>query len=207
LALDKEGTMKWLALVALVVVLPAVVCWADDVSDAMSQAQAAYGAENYKEASTQLQTALVGVNQKLIDLLIEKMPQPPAGWQAEEPDGMDASALGMGFFAGLVVSRTYTPPSGSSIELTIAANSPMLATLRMFISNPMLAQMGGQSGMKKVSMCGYDAIEQTDDEAAIQVLAGNATLISIEGQTAGDMEDVRTLASGTDCQGIVAVVE
>jgi len=198
-----RGTV--LAIVASLLLV--ATCSADDVTDAMAQAQSAYASENYKEASTQLQTALVGVNEKLIELLIEKMPEPPAGWQAEEPEGIDASAAGMGFFAGLVVSRGYTSPSGSSIEFTIAANSPMLATLRMFISNPMLAQMGGQSGMKKVSVCGYDAIEETDDEAAIQILAGNATLISVDGDTPDDMDDVRTLAGVIDCAGIVAIVE
>jgi hypothetical protein len=201
----KGEKMRWIALVVLVSALTAATCAADEVSDAIAQAQSAYSSANYKEASTQLQTALVGVNQKMIDLLIQKMPAPPAGWQADEPDGMDSAAFGLGFFAGLVVSRTYTTPSGSSIEFTIAANSPMLATLRMFVSNPMLA--GAQSGMKKVSMCGYDAIEETEDEAAIQILAGNATLISVDGQSPQDMNDVRTLASSTDCKGIVAIVE
>ena len=184
-----------------------VVASADEVSDAIAGAQSAYGSGDYKEASTQLQTALVGVNQKLIDLLIERMPAAPPGWTAEDPEGLDSSALGMGFFASLVVERTYTPPSGSAIDLTIAANSPLLATFRMFISNPMLAQMGGQSGMKKVSVCGYEAIEQFEDDAAMHILAGNATLISIEGESPADADDIRTLANATDCKGLVAIVE
>lgn len=190
-------------LALLAVMLVPVVASADEVSDAIAGAQNAYQSGNYKDASTQLQTALVGVNQKLIDLLIERLPTPPPGWTAEDPEGLDSSALGM----GLVIERTYTSPSGSSIEFTVAANSPLLATFRMFISNPMLAQMGGPSGMKKVSVCGYDAIEQFEDDAAMQILAGNATLISIEGDSPADAADIRTLANATDCKGLVAIVE
>ena len=194
--------------VAAVVVLTACAASADEVTDAIAAANAAYGSENYKEASTQLQTALVGVNQKLIDLLIGQMPEPPSGWTAEDPEGLDASAFGMGFWAGLVVDRTYYSPSGSSIEFTIAANSPMLATFRMFISNPMLASMSGQSGMKKITVCGNDAIQEFEDDTAdINILAGNATLISISGDSAADQEHVTTLANATDCDGIVAIVE
>lgn len=190
------------------ILLAACAAAADQVTDAIAAANAAYGSEDYKEASTQLQTALVGVNQKLVDLLIAAMPAPPSGWTAEDPEGMDASAFGMGFWAGLVVDRTYYPPSGSSIEFTIAANSPMLATFRMFISNPMLAQMSGQSGMTQTTVCGNDAIQEFEDDMAnINILPGNATLISISGDSAADQEHVITLANATDCDGIVAIVE
>lgn len=198
----------WVFGVAVAIVLAACAASADEVTDAIAAANAAYGSEDYKEASTQLQTALVGVNQKLIDLLVKQMPAPPSGWTAEDPEGLDASAFGMGFWAGLVVDRTYYSPSGSSIDFTIAANSPMLATFRMFVSNPMLASMSGQSGMKKITVCGNDAIQEFEEDTAdINILAGNATLISISGQSAADQEHVLTLANATDCDGIVAIVE
>lgn len=199
--------MRWIVLAVAGLLMVAGTSLADDVTDAMAQAQSAYASEDYKEASTQLRTALVGVNQQLIDLLIAMMPAAPAGWTAEDPEGIDSTAMGLGFFAGLVVNRTYYSPSGSSIEFTIAANSPMLGTFRMFISNPMLASMGGQSGMKQTSICGYDALEMFEDDSALHIMAGNATLISLSGDSPNDADDIRTLASGTDCQGIVAIVE
>jgi hypothetical protein len=181
---------------------------ADDVTDAMARAKTAYDSGDYKTASTELQTALAAVNQKLIDMLIEAMPDPPTGWTAEEPEGIDASAIGAGFFASLVVSRTYTAPDESTIEMTVSANSPMLMSLRMFLSNPMMASMAGQSGMKKVSVCGYDAMEQFEDGTyETHILAGNATLISITGSKESDVDHIRTLANATDCKTIVSIVE
>jgi hypothetical protein len=198
----------WILGAVAIIAATVSVASADKVTDALGAAKTAYDNQNYKEASTQTQTALVGINQKLIDLLVAAMPAPPPGWSAEDPENLDASAFGMGFWAGLVVPRTYYAPNGSSIEFTIAANSPMLATLRMFISNPMLAQMSGQSGMEKTTICGNDAIREFGDgRADLNILPGNATLISITGQSEADQEHVMTLGNATDCDAIVAVVE
>lgn len=197
---------------AAAVVLAVIMLWgvavADEVTDAIAAAGSAYGSGDYKEASTQLQTALASVNQKLIAMLQDALPDPPSGWTAEDAEGIDASAIGAGFFATLVVDRTYTAPNGSDIDLTISANSPMLVSLRMFASNPMMAQMTGQTGMKKVSACGYDAIEHFGDGTyEMHIMAGNATLISIEGSEESDIEYIRALANATDCKRIVEIVE
>jgi hypothetical protein len=192
----------------LATILLTSVALGDDVTSAIAAAGSAYGSGDYKAASTQLQTALVAVNQLLIDRLVGALPDPPAGWTAEDPEGVDASAIGAGFFATLVVDRRYTTPDGSVITLSIAANSPMLAGLRMFVSNPMMASMAGQSGMKSTKACGYDALEQFKDGTyEMHVLGGNATLISATGSQASDEGPIRTLINATDCATIVSIVE
>jgi hypothetical protein len=198
-----------LPIVVAVLVTGANVASADDVSDAIAAAQGAYAKTDYKVASAQLQIALVGVNQRLSDLVAKAMPDPPSGWTAEEPMGIDPSALGMGFLAGLMVQRTYHAPDGSSIEMTVAANSPLIGTFRMFLSNPKLAaSMGAQGDMKKTTVCNHDAIEEfTSDSADIQILVGNTTLISVAGEDSSDRDHVRTLSNSTDCQAIVSIVE
>jgi hypothetical protein len=194
--------------VLLAVALLAGTAAADDVTDAVEAASAAYGSGDLKETSTRLQTALVAVNQLLIEQLVSALPAPPSGWTAEEPEGIDASAIGAGFFATLVVERVYTTPDGSRIDMTVAANSPMLAGLRMFVSNPAMASMAGQSGVTTATVCGYDAIKQYGDGTfETNVLAGNATLISFRGRQASDEAHIDTLAGATDCATIVGIVE
>jgi hypothetical protein len=194
-----------LTLCALLVAAPAL---ADDATDAMSRAGKAYGSGDYKTASMELQTALVAVNQLLIDQLIGALPDAPSGWTAEDPEGIDTSAIGAGFFASLVVTRGYTAPDGSRIEMTVSANSPLLMSLRMFVSNPMMASMTGQTGMKKSSACGYDTIEHFGDGTfETHVLAGNATLISVTGSKESDIAHIKTLTNATDCKTIVSIVE
>jgi hypothetical protein len=195
-------------LVLLALSLAAPPLLADEVSDAMARAKAAYSGGDLKTASTELQTALTAVNLKLIDGLTGAMPDPPSGWTAGEPEGMDASSIGVGFFTSLVVERRYFAPDKSEIKLTIAANSPMLVSLKMFIANPTMAAVAGQSGMKKVSACGYDAMEHFEEGTReIHVMAGNSTLISIVGSSNSDMKHVRTLANATDCATIAGIVE
>lgn len=192
----------------LVAMLFAGAAQADDVANAMAAARKAYDEGDYKETSIQLQTALATVNQMLIEKIKAALPVPPSGWKAEDPEGIDASAIGAGFFATLVVERTYTTPTGSRINLTISANSPLLMSLRMFASNPMMASMTGETGMKKVTACGYDTIEHfADGTYEAHVLGGNATLISFDGSTEADVPHIRTLMGATDCKAIVAIVE
>jgi hypothetical protein len=181
---------------------------ADDVTDAMAAAGAAYGGGDLKETSTKLQTALVAVNQLMIDQLIAALPAAPAGWSEEEPEGIDATAMGVGFFASMIVEKSYTTPDGTTIDLTVAANSPMLAALRMYLSNPMMAQMAGQSGVEQTEACGYDALRQYGDGTfETNVLAGNGTLITYTGQQASDEAHINTLVAATDCATIVGIVE
>lgn len=196
------------ALVLLALGLAAPALFADEVSDAIGRAQTAYLGDNYKEASYELQSALTAVNMKLIDQLTGAMPDPPEGWTADEPEGIDASSIAAGIFATLVVERTYHAPGDLSIDLTIAANSPMLMSLKMFISNPSMAAMSGETGMKGVSACGYDAIEHFEEGTyEMYIMAGDVTLISITGSEAASAEHIRTLANATDCATIVGIVE
>jgi hypothetical protein len=68
--------------------------------------------------------------------------------------------------------------------------------------------MAGQTGMKKVSACGYDAIEHFGDGTyEMHVMGGNATLISYDGSKESDADHIRTLVSATDCKTIVGIVE
>lgn len=197
-----------LPVVLAMLVIGAAVASADNISDAITAAHGAYARADYKGASAELQTALVGVNEKLSDLIVQAMPDPPAGWTVSPPR-TDTSASALGLLTGLVVERTYTASDGSEIELTVETNPPQLSGLRMYFSNPKIAvAMGSQDEMKKIKVCGRDAIEQfTSDSTGIQILAGNATLISVSGEDSSDRDFVRALANATNCQAIVNIVE
>ena len=200
--------MRRLILAVAALAMLACAAFADDVSDAIAGAGTAYGSGDYKETSVQLQTALAAVNQLLIEELIAAMPDPPSGWTADDPEGIDVSSIAAGFFATLVVERSYHPPDGSSIEMAISANSPLLVSLRMFASNPMMASMSDETGMKNVTTCGYDAIEHFGDgNCELHVLAGNSTLISFDSSEESNADHVQTLAAATDCETIVGIVE
>jgi hypothetical protein len=203
--------MKKIAAVplALAIALLAAPAWADDVTDAIGAADGAYAAGNLVEASARLQAALAGVNGRIVARLAERLPQPPPGWTAGDMEGTGADATNLGSSGSLVVSRVYHAPNGSTVEISIGADSPLLGSLRMFVKNPGLASMAGQSGMKKSSACGYDAVESSDERGVreISILVGARTLVSVSGRDGRDAPQVQTLAGAIDCRGIAAVLE
>lgn len=202
----RKSTVFLLVLVAALAAAPAR---ADDVTDALSAAESAYAAGNLVEAGARLEAALVGVNLQLVNQLAGFLPAPPPGWTAGDAQGTGVEAMDLGSSGGLIVSRGYHPPNGSTIEVSIAADSPFLGPLRMFITNPGLASMSGQSGMRKASVCGYDAVENSDERGVrnVSILVGARTLVSVSGRDGRDAPHVQALAGALDCQGIAGVVE
>jgi hypothetical protein len=183
---------------------------ADAVADAISKAQSAYAAGNLREAGAQLQAALAGVQAELAERLAGYLPAPPAGWTADEPRGVGATASAEGGHRGLFVSRDYHPPGGSTVAISVASDSPLYASLRMLVTNPTLASMAGQPGMEKATVCGFDAIEDLKGDVGpyeISILAGSRTVISVSSRRTEDIPHVRALAGSIDCQGITGLLE
>lgn len=203
--------MKRVATVLLVPVLAflATSARADGVTDAIGEAASAYAAGHLSAASAKLEEALAGVNRQIVVRLAERLPDPPSGWTAGDVEGLDADAAGLGSSGGLVVSRGYRPPNGSTVEISIGIDSPLLGSLRMYVTNPGLASAAGGSGMRRTSVCGYDAIESSDARGVreISILVGARTLVSVSGRDGTDAPHVQALAGALDCRGIAAVVE
>lgn len=189
---------------ALVIALVAASAAADEVTDAIAAAQSAYAAGNLTEAAARLDAALGGVNGLIAHGLAECLPIPPQGWTAGDAEGIGADAADPGSSGGIVVSRGYTAPDGSSIEVSIAVDSPLLGSVRMLVTSPGL----GGSGIRKTTVCGNDAIEDSDARGVreISILVGSRTLVSVSGRDGGDAPHVQALAAVTDCQGIAARV-
>lgn len=202
--------MKTIAVVLslLAASLPALV-QADEVTDAVRAAESAYAAGNLTETGARLRAALAGVNGRIVARLAERLPEPLPGWTAGDVEGTDADAANLGSSGGLVVSRAYYAPSGSRIEVSIGADSPLLGSLRMFVTNPGIASMAAGAGMRKISVCGYDAVESSDERGVreISIIVGARTLVSVSGRDGKDAPHVQTLAGALDCRGIAAVGE
>jgi hypothetical protein len=203
--------MKTIAVVmsVLALVLLAAPSRADDVTAAIGAAESAYAAGNLVEAAARLEAALVGVNGQLLGRLAERLPVPPPQWTAGDVEGVGADATDLGSSNGLVVSRIYHAPNGSTIEVSISADSPLLGSLRMYVTNPGLASMAGRSGMRKIGVCGFDAVESSDERGVreISIIVGARTLVTVSGRDGKDAPHVQALAAVMDCQGIAAVVE
>jgi hypothetical protein len=186
-----EKKMRKAVVVLLVVVLGFV--WvqgalADEISDTIERAKELYLEGKYSEASSELQFAVNQIQNLQAEQLKKLMPDPLPEWTAEEAS---ASAGAMGLFGGGVsVSRNYKKEdTRESIEIQIITESPLLQSVMMFLTNPMM--LAGQPDTKLVRIKGEKAIEKfsaQDKDGELSVVLEGKTLIAVKGRRITDKE-------------------
>ena len=152
--------------------------YADDVTNQIDKAKALYSQGKYSEAVNELNFAIGQIQSLQIERYKVAFPKPLAGWEAGDFEG---GAAGMAFMGGgTAVSRNYTTNDGeTSIKIEIVADSPLLSSIMMMISNPMF--LGGN---KVVSISGEKAVEEwsdTDKSGQLQIVVGNRMVITVSG--------------------------
>jgi hypothetical protein len=190
-----------------VIALSAALCFVtapagyaqDEVHQALGGARDAYAAKNYTQAATQLQTALQLVNQLIVEELKAFLPKPSGAWKANDAEG---SAAGMLLMAGLSASRHYyQDASEQTVDVEIVANSPLIATFRMMIMNPMM--MAGEG--KLVTLKGTQCIEKFQSESQsgeLSCLPGSSTMVAVKGNSIASAEALRSFANQIDLAAV-----
>ena len=146
---------------------------ADDVADAITEAQRAYQGGRIQAAQTALQEALQLLAQRAAANLAAALPDALPGWTAEEASSSATGAAG--FFGGANASRRYTNAQDQSVEIQVMSDNPMIAQLGAVMSNPMLAGAMG----RLVRIGDQRAIQGTDGN--IQMLVDNRILVQVQG--------------------------
>lgn len=162
-----------LAAAVLAFVLPILPAAADEISDALAQANGAYAAGDLATAKQQTDAAAMLLAQKSAEQLAEVFPEPLEGWTAEEAttDGMSAAMFGGGIMAG----RTYTDADGNTVTIEVTGDSPMLMSLAGFFASPDMAAALGEAA----TIAGQQAI--VTEEGKIQMMVAERFLIAITG--------------------------
>ncbi len=188
------GLMKKLFLFSLLVV--SFSGFADEIEDAIKQASELYKKGNTQQAVTQLEYASQLIREKRGSALAQYLPDALPGWEAEEADTESAGAAMFG--GGTFVSREYCNAEDVCIKATITADSPLLQSMLMMLSNPMMMQ--GQ-GMKMKLIKGQQVMFNQDGAMAV---VNNRYLVQIEAQNDAKILDPNVVAytEAVDFQGI-----
>lgn len=162
-----------LAATFLAFLLPALPAAADEISDALAQANEAYAAGDLATAKAQTDAAAMLLAQKSAEQLAQVFPEPLDGWTAEAAttDGMSAAMFGGGITAG----RTYTDADGNTVTIEVTGDSPMLMSLAGFFTSPEMAAAMGEPA----TIAGQQAIVTSEGE--IQMMVAERFLIAITG--------------------------
>ncbi len=170
--------LSHLAIPAVALALVSVPARADEITDAIAQAQRAYQGGRMQAAQTALQEALQLLAQRAAAGLAAALPEPLPGWTA---DAADFNVAGVpGLFGGSGASRTYRNAEGQSVEIQVMADNPMIAQLGAVLSNPMLAAAIG----RLVRVGDQRAIQQSDGD--IQMLVDGRILVQVQGDAAAE---------------------
>lgn len=192
--------MKTLKRIGVLLVFPMIIfgfsttALADDVEDYINEALKYYKDGQYTEAVTSLNFAGQMIQQKKSSGLEGFLPAPLSGWKAEAATSQAAAAAMMG--GGISAEREYNK-GDSSIRIQIMADSPMLQSVMMMISNPMFATADGgkmERIGKQNAIVKFDAADKTGD---IQLVAANRFMVSIEGDNIS-VKDLKDYAAAID---------
>ena len=168
------------ALCAFVTVSPVQIC-ADDITDELEAARAAYANGNVSEAIQALDMARQLLMEKTASGLANLFPE-CEGLVRGEPE---SSAAGQAMFGGMVTAECrYTEDGGDGwLNVKYSAKSPMLQSVLMMFSMP---GMTAGSGMKLERVAGKRALVERDGKSGkVQIVHEGEMLVEIE---FGDLE-------------------
>lgn len=176
-------------------ILPAA---ADDITDEIGRGLKQYEQGQYTQAVQALDTASQMIRQKRGEQIKGILPEPQAGWTAEEPEVQAAGAALLG--GGITVERSYHRGE-SSVTVNIVAESPMIQAMTALFTNPILAS-SGKGKIEKIK--GRTALVEYDKEdrsGSVKILVENRMLITIEGSGV-NLEDLKGYAGAIKVENL-----
>jgi len=180
-----------LSAAALCVALLPSAATADEIADSIRAALAAYEAGDLQYALEELVTAQQLINARKTDALVTFLPAAPAGWTREvNTDYAQSLAL---FGGGSGAEARYAGPGGS-FNLSVVADSPLLASFAPVFANPaMMAAMG------RVTRIGRHRV--LDQGGQLVAVIGNRVLIQASG---AEVAVMLPLIQAMDLDGLAA---
>ncbi|MEV8465857.1 hypothetical protein AB0T83_03565 [Fluviibacterium sp. DFM31] len=157
---------------ALCLLLTTTPALADDVTDTLDAARAAYDDGNITAAIEELAYAQSLLQAMRTDGLAAFLPEASEGWTREVSTEMSGALAFTG--GGTGAEATYSN-GDQSFSITLLADSPMMMAMAPMLANPMLATASGG----KLHRMGSVKVLETDGQ--LMTLVANRFLIQAEG--------------------------
>ena len=174
---------------------------ADEVTDQIGVAQQAYEAGNLGQAVDELQYAIAQIQEKLKADYVKLLPEPLAGWTADEPVAQSGGIAALA--GGSMMSRDYRKDSGESVSLQIMSGGAMTQAFQMMLSNPMFMQM--DPGTKMYRLKGNRGVlkhEPGTNSWEITLMLRNGTMIQASGEGLADKGPVEAYLKAVDLKAV-----
>lgn len=178
----------------LVLMLFSFSGYADDIEDSIKEGLQYYKSGEYKDAVESLNYATQLIQQKKGKGLESFLPEPLKGWTAQKASSQAAGAAMFG--GGVTAEREYSKGS-SSISIKIITDSPIMQSMMMMFSNPMIATSDGGKLERIGRQKAIVKFDPDNKEGDIKIVVANRFLILIEGRET-TMEDMKAYAKAID---------
>jgi hypothetical protein len=150
---------------------------ADEITDAIAQGLSKYQKGDLSASTAQLDYASTLIKQRKAEQILTVFPEPLSGWTAEDAESEAAGSMMFG--GGISANKTYIKSEDSSVEISLALDSPMLQTMLSMFNNPAMIAM---SGAKLMKINGQQAmLKKEDEEVELSFVINNNAFFTIKG--------------------------
>jgi len=174
-------------------IVPGTV-FADEITDSIEEAMAYYKENNYVEASSSLDYASQLIRQKRSGKLEAFLPEPLAGWSAED---VKSQAAGPGYLGGMISAKRKYKKDKSSVTMEIITDSPTLQSMVMLFSNPAYASADGGKLTKIKRQKAIVKYKPSRKNGEINIVVAKQYLVSVKGRNV-NKDDLVDYASAID---------
>ena len=178
-------------------IVPGAV-FADEITDSIEEAMAYYKENNYVEASNSLDYASQLIRQKRSGKLEAFLPEPLAGWSAED---VKSQAAGPGYLGGMISAKRKYKKDKSSVTMEIITDSPTLQSMIMLFSNPAYASADGGKLTKIKRQKAIVKYNPSRKNGEINIVVAKQYLVSVKGRNV-NKNDLVDYASAIDYKNL-----
>jgi len=168
--------------------------FADEITDSIEEAIEYYKEGNYVEATSSLDYASQLIRQKRSGKLEAFLPEPLAGWSAED---VKSKASGAGYLGGMISAKRKYKKDKSSVTIEIITDSPALQSMVMMFSNPAYASADGGKLTKIKRQKAIIKYHPSKKNGEINIVVAKQYLVSVKGRNISQ-NDLVDYASAID---------
>ena len=168
--------------------------WADEITDSIDEAIEYYKEGDFVEAANSLDYASQLIRQKRSGNLEAFLPEPLAGWSAED---VKSKATGAGYLGGMISTNRKYRKDQSSVTIEIITDSPALQSMVMMFSNPAYATADGGKLTKIKRQKAIIKYRPSRKDGEINIVVAKQYLVTIKGRKVEE-SDLVDYASAID---------
>jgi hypothetical protein len=174
--------------------------WADEITDSIDEALEYYKEGDFVEAANSLDYASQLMRQKRSGNLESFLPEPLAGWSAED---VSSKAAGPGYLGGMISAKRKYQKDQSSVTIELITDSPALQSMLMVFSNPAYASADGGKLIKIKRQKAVIKYHPSRKNGEINIVVAKQYLVTVKGRNVskddlvayGSAIDYKTLKS------------